>query len=159
MRRHRKSGSGFSLIELLIVITIILIIAAIAIPKLLTVKQVANATAAVANVRSLTNALEAYDTAYPTVGYPTALANLAGTGMTPTSTAALLVDASLITNPKQGYNFTYVPATCAPGCSTFTLNADPASFGVATRHLYSDQTGVIRYNDKASATATDLAIE
>jgi len=106
---------GFSLIELLIVVTIILIIAAIAIPKLLTVKQLANSTAAVANLRSINNALSAYSTQYPAVGYPATLASLSGTGNNPSSTSALLVDtlltrATIAATPKQGYFFTYTVA-------------------------------------------------
>jgi type IV pilus assembly protein PilA len=165
----RKNSKGFSLIELLIVVTIILIIAAIAIPKLLTVKQQANATAAVSNLRSIDNALTAYASQYSGVGYPTALANIGGTpGAVPSSAAAELVDNSLAlattaATAKQGYVFTYAAGavgscTTATPAACFTINADPMSTGVGYRHFFSDESDVIRYNDTAIATVSDLPI-
>jgi type IV pilus assembly protein PilA len=150
----KKRSQGFSLIELLIVVTIILIIAAIAIPKLLTVKQQANATAAVANTRSLNNALTAYASQYPAIGYPGNLASL-GPSTTPSSSAANLVDESLAfsgSTPKQGYMFVYAVTGAAP-VAVYTINANPMNSNIATRYFYSDQTGGIRYNDGTSATS------
>jgi len=162
--RKRKQG-GFSLIELLIVVTIILIIAAIAIPKLLTVKQQANATAAVANMRTLGNGLNAYASQYPAVGYPAALTNLAapsgGSGSTPTSTAANLIDDQLAnsgTTPKQGYIFAYTPGTASNGpVTTYQIMASPQS-GAGTRYFCTDESGVIRYADGAACDWTTSPI-
>jgi len=160
--RKRKQG-GFSLIELLIVVTIILIIAAIAIPKLLTVKQQANATAAVANMRTVGNALNAYASQYPAVGYPSDLTKLGGTdGTAPTSDAADLIDTQLSnsgTTPKQGYLFAYTPGTAANGgpVTTYQIIASPQS-GAGTRYFCTDQSGVIRYADGAACNFTDSPI-
>ncbi len=156
-----RRSKGFSLIELLIVVTIILIIAAIAIPKLLTVKQLANSTAAVANTRSINNALTAYSTQYPAVGYPAALGALSGTGNAPSSTSALLVDtlltgATSAATPKQGYYFTYTAGTGTPS-TTYTLLSTPTT-NAGTRNFFSDQSGEIHYNDTAAASASDPLI-
>ena len=68
-----KKQKGFSLIELLIVVAIILIIAAIAIPNLLRSKMAANEASAVGSVRSINTAEVAYSTAYPNIGYSSAV--------------------------------------------------------------------------------------
>lgn len=153
----KKRSQGFSLIELLIVVTIILIIAAIAIPKLMTVKQQANATAAVSNMRALNNALTAYASQYSAQGYPATVANLGGTTPPPSATNALLVDNSLLTNPKQGYNFTYTPTGTAP-VGQYTVTANPASASVSNRYFFTDESGVIRYNDGSAASVSSNAL-
>ncbi|MGH9541217.1 MAG: type II secretion system protein [Terriglobales bacterium] len=147
MMNRKKRSEGFSLIELLIVVTIILILAAIAIPKLLTVKQQANSTAAVANMKSMQNALTAFAAQYTSVGYPATLAALAGpAGAVPSATGAELVDLSLVTNPKQGYNFNYLNDGTTPS-ALYGLTADPASAGTGTRSFCTDQNDVIYYQD------------
>ncbi len=74
-----KKQKGFSLIELLIVVAIILIIAAIAIPNLLRSKMAANEASAVGSMRSVNTAMVTYAAAYPDTGYAATLAALGGT--------------------------------------------------------------------------------
>jgi len=95
-----RKQNGFSLIELLIVVAIILIIAAIAIPNLLRARMAANESSAVASIRTVNTGEVTYRAAYPTVGFATALVNLGGTlgvACVPSSTAACLIDSVLAT--------------------------------------------------------------
>src|ERR1700687_4268813 len=79
MRRNK----GFSLIELLIVVAIILIIAAIAIPNMLRAKMAANESSAVGSLRTINTAMTAYQTTYPTKGYASSLCLLGPTAAIP----------------------------------------------------------------------------
>jgi len=106
-----RSTKGFSLIELLIVVAIILIIAAIAIPSLLQARISANEASAVGSQKALQSAEVVYFNTYPTVGYAPAIGNLGGPGpCTPSSTTACLIDSFLATSTpggtgKSGYVF------------------------------------------------------
>jgi type IV pilus assembly protein PilA len=96
---------GFSLIELLIVVAIILIIAAIAVPNLLRAKISANEASATGSMRAISTSELTYNLAYPTIGY-TNLAFLGGpVNCTPSSTTACMIDSVLSTGTKSGYAF------------------------------------------------------
>ena len=103
-----RKQKGFSLIELLIVVAIILIIAAIAIPNLLRARIAANESSAVASLRTINTAMISYNSSYPTVGFAANLTALTGTctgSVVPSSTSACLIDTTLASGTKSGYTF------------------------------------------------------
>src|SRR5277367_337099 len=125
-----QKEKGFSLIELLIVVAIILIIAAIAIPNLLRARIAANESSAVASVRTLNTAEISYNSAYPTVGFAASLAVLSGTctGATvPTSALACLIDTQLASGTKSGYSFKATGAAGPPPPGTYAAWASPGT--------------------------------
>jgi type IV pilus assembly protein PilA len=167
MRNRQK---GFSLIELLIVVAIILIIAAIAIPNLLRSKMAANDSSAVGSLRTINTAEVTYATVYPNVGYSPDIPSLGGPPATCATTAtpaqACLIDDVLATataaaTAKSGYFFTYALNGVAGGINTaYTLNASPANAGTTgQRFFFTDQTGVIRYGLTGVADTTSSAIQ
>ncbi len=163
-----RKQKGFSLIELLIVVAIILIIAAIAIPNLLRSRIAANEASAVGSIRTINTSEVTYSSTYPNIGFAP-LANLGpSSDGTVTETAAGLIDSVLATGTKGGYNFKtaaagFTPSGCGvtgqPQCSTYTVTGDPQNSQTGTRHFYSDQSGVIRNVVGATATASDNPLQ
>ncbi len=144
--------SGFSLIELLIVVAIILIIAAIAIPNLLRARIAANEASAVGSLRTINTAAVTYSSTYSSPPAPCGIpANLLvlGPGAPPTAATADLIDGVLggKGGAKSGYNFVLTGANPdANGClTTYESTATPQGPSTGTRAFCSDQSGVIRY--------------
>ena len=156
--RTKKTQKGFSLIELLIVVAIILIIAAIAIPNLLRSRMAANEASAVGSLRTINTAVVTYSTTYG-IGYPAALANL-GPASSATSTSADLIDSVLSAGSKSGYTFTFTAAAAVNGSvNSYTLTAAPITRGTTgQRTFFTDQSGVIRADATGTADATSTPI-
>jgi type IV pilus assembly protein PilA len=153
-----RKQKGFSLIELLIVVAIILIIAAIAIPNLLRSKMAANESSAVGSLRTINTAEVTYNNTYPTTGYAAALTNLGGAAAACAGAAfasaanACLIDNVLAGGTKSGYAFTAVGAG-GPPATTYASKATPITPGqTGQRYFCSDQSGVIYYSQAAGCT-------
>ena len=165
MNRKQK---GFSLIELLIVVAIILIIAAIAIPNLLRARMAANQSSAVGSIRTLTTSNITYSSTWGN-GFAPTLATLGGApGGAATCNAALLVDQVLAaTGQKSGYKLSYnvgslnaaAAATCgAAGGNTFAFTAIPINLGSTGQTAYcSAEDGVVRNDPTGAAMAAGQA--
>jgi prepilin-type N-terminal cleavage/methylation domain-containing protein len=168
----RNKQKGFSLIELLIVVAIILIIAAIAIPNLIRSKMAANEASAVASLRTINTAEVVYSSTYaipnvfsldlPSLADGGAAGNCVA-GKTPVATSSCLIDSALenavaggIPGNKSGYVLTYA----TPAAGSYTINADPVTVNsTGVRGFYSDQSVVIRFvNPGPGATATSAPL-
>ena len=154
----KKNQKGFSLIELLIVVAIILIIAAIAIPNLLRSRMAANEASAVGSLRTLNTAAVTYSSTYPGAGYPASLAAL-GTSGAATSASADLVDSVLAAGTKSGYTFAWTAGNGTPSTG-YSIAANPVSRGTSgQRGFYTDQSGVIRNDSTAAATSSSAPLQ
>lgn len=159
-----KRTKGFSLIELLIVVAIILIIAAIAIPNLLRARIAANESSAVSSVRTMNTAQVTFQSSYPTVGYSSTIAALgpsASTGCTtPAATNACLIDwvvaqAGAAGTAKSGYYFKDTAAAAVNGIIPgYTFDGLPASVSkTGVRGFCSNQDAVIRFTAVGNAAS------
>ena len=163
MKKHKKQNKkrGFSLIELLIVVAIILIIAAIAIPNLLRARIAANEASAVGSLRTLNTAEITYNTTYPNVGFACSLTAMGppSSGSQASSATAGLIDSNLAGGAKSGYSFAFLNTTCTPSSginTTYDIKASPQSPGnTGQRYFCSDISGVIQFNSAATGAFTD----
>ena len=154
-----RKQKGFSLIELLIVVAIILIIAAIAIPNLLRARIAANESAAVGALRTLNTAQISYNSTYPSVGFASTLGNLAGTSCTPpSSSGACLIDTALAGGTKSGYSFSITGVSGSPA-GAYQMFASPlAPNQTGIRYFCSFADGVVRVNPTTALTSCDTTI-
>jgi prepilin-type N-terminal cleavage/methylation domain-containing protein len=159
-----RKQKGFSLIELLIVVAIILIIAAIAIPNLLRARIAANESSAVASIRTLNTAMISYNSAYPTVGFAANLASLSGSGAScspPSSTTACLIDSQLASGTKSGYVFTAAASGTSPAGSYSAAGSPLTPNQTGVRSFCSIADAVVRYSSAAltSCAGTETPLQ
>ena len=152
-----REQKGFSLIELLIVVAIILIIAAIAIPNLLRARIAANEASAVSSLRTINTSEVTYTTTFPTVGYAATLAALGPADATcsagPSSANACMVDLNLgsaATTAKSGYKLDAKNDGATPSLA-YTAGAAPQTWNqTGNRDFCSVQDAVLRFKQGAS---------
>jgi prepilin-type N-terminal cleavage/methylation domain-containing protein len=166
-----RKQKGFSLIELLIVVAIILIIAAIAIPNLLRSRIAANEASAVGSLRTINTAEVTFASTYPANGFAIDLAQLCGTGTSASSANGLLLDSVLGCSTasssggaciKSGYSFVVSGGTYTAGTpvATYISTAAPVTVDqTGKRYFFSDASGVIRYNASNVAGSNDSPLQ
>lgn len=158
MRKHR----GFSLIELLLVVAVILIVASIAVPNFLKSRLRANEASAVASLRMINTAAITYSMTYPDMGFPAQLTTLGGANpcTAASSTQACLIDDSLAQGIKSGYSFGWTGDGAVPSVSFIVTGTPQAVGGSGQRMFCTDQTGVIHYDPTGSGcTAASLVLQ
>jgi type IV pilus assembly protein PilA len=159
-QRRLRTQRGFSLVELLIVVAVILVIASIAIPNFIRSRMRANESAAVQNLRNVTTANTIYLATYG-IGFASNLTKLGGSPGPIDANNAGLIDSVLASGAKSGYSYGYVvTATDAVGNVVgFHVNAAPLAVGsTGENYFYTDETAIIRRNTTGTASSSDPPI-
>jgi prepilin-type N-terminal cleavage/methylation domain-containing protein len=150
---------GFSLIELLIVVAIILVIAAIAVPSYLHSKIEANEASAVYSIRTVNTAQVTYITTYPTIGYASTLNTLASptSGVTSSANAGVLdwvLGCASAVCPKSGYNFQLFNVSGSP-VNAYSVSGVPITIGITgNRGFCSDNMNPVLYDPNGGTNCT-----
>jgi type IV pilus assembly protein PilA len=131
-----RNQKGFSLIELLLVVAVILIISAIAVPNFLRSRMRANEANAVASLHAINTAAVTYSITYPDLGFPANLSTMGGANpCTGSSTSACLIDQALAAGTKAGYSFVWTGDGQVPSVA-FTLVGTPQVVGSSGQSMY-----------------------
>ena len=157
-----RKQQGFSLIELLIVVSIILIISAMAIPNFLRSRLRANEASAVASLRMINTAAVIYSITYPDMGFPAQLTTIGGANpcATASSAQACLIDDTLAQGTKSGYLFALIGDGAVPSFSFIVTGTPQVVGGSGQRMFCTDQTSVIHYDPNGSGcTMARLVVE
>jgi type IV pilus assembly protein PilA len=156
--RRRNRDRGFSLIELIIVVTIILIIAAFALPKIMKSQIPAHEASALASIKTIHESEMIYSSLHPDMGYTADLITLGGTAQ---GGGEQTIDNNLASGRRSGYTFTYTPGEKVNGAiRSYTITAVPDQVGTTgQRRFYSDESGEIHYNGSGPADASSSVLQ
>jgi type IV pilus assembly protein PilA len=159
-----RKQKGFSLIELLIVVAIILIIAAIAIPNLMRAKMSANDSSAAASERSVVTGEISFFSAYPTIGYTSlvSLGSAIGSACSPAPATACFIDSTLANNGspansgKSGYSFAMTTSVGSGSTvpNQFYTTAIPLATTTGSKSYCATDDGVVRQQPAGTTTVT-----
>jgi len=161
-RRRRQDEAGFTLMELLIVISIMLILMLIAIPNMLNLKSEANETSALQSLRAIQEAETQYNTEYPANGFACSLSALGGNASSgpPSPTSAQLLQPDLAAGQKSGYTFAIVNCTKTTVnnqdmYTSYEATAVPQAVGKTGHNGYClDMTGEIKKDPTGGTNCT-----
>ena len=147
---------AFTLVEIMIVVAIIALLAAVSVPSMLRSRMNANEAAAVASCRLVSNSCQNYYNQVSPHTYPSDLASLTSPAVDPPYIDSALAGATSAASAKQGYFYTFVLVDA----ERFTLNASPAIVGrTGVRYFFVDETGIIRADSSGAATASSTPVE
>jgi type IV pilus assembly protein PilA len=162
-RIARTAEAGFTLVELLIVMSVILILMTLAIPSMQKVIKKGNETSAIQSLRDLNTQEATYNSEYPTHGFSCTLAALGGKAgtSTPTADAAQLVPEDLASGNKSGYTFalsncTKVTVGSQDEITGYSLTAVPNTVGRTGDRGFCTDGNEIRYDPKGGTNCTEL---
>ena len=161
---RRSTERGFTLVEIMIVVAIIALLAAIAIPNVLRGRTTANESAAIGNMRAIISSLEMFRSVNNV--YPNNAANAFRTALYGADCVAATAPVPDFGPPSfcvadgatvQGYNWTYTGVVAG---TTYTMSAVPATLNTTgTRSFFADETGLIRHCTGTTATVADPTID
>jgi len=148
---RKEFGTGFTLIEIMIVVAIVMTLATLVVSSVLRARHNANEMAVVAACKTVVTACQNFYANTLPHTYPAGLSDL----IAPVSVPPY-IDSVLAGGTKQGYKFTYELIDA----ESFKLNADPSISGkTGTRHFFADESGIIKANPDRQAGPADPAVE